>query len=56
MDGPYPRRRQKPLHRAASSCAALIPIKKNADWWDLSQDERRAIFETDSRYTEVGAE
>jgi len=48
------RARQEALHRPASTCAALIPIKKNADWWALSQDERRAIFEAQSHHTEIG--
>lgn len=26
-------------------CAALIPIRKSAAWWALTQDERREIFE-----------
>ena len=48
------RARQEGLNRPASTCAALIPIKKNAQWWALSQDERRAIFEAQSHHTEVG--
>jgi chlorite dismutase len=31
-------------------CAALIPIKKLDDWWALPQDERRKIFEEDSKH------
>ncbi len=30
--------------------AALIPIKKSTAWWQLAQDERRQIFEEDSRH------
>ena len=48
------RAKQEGLGRAASSCAALIPIRKNAAWWALSQDERRAVFETQSHHTEIG--
>lgn len=48
------RARQEGLNRPASTCAALIPIKKNAQWWALSQDERRAIFEAQSHHTEIG--
>ncbi|WP_138516262.1 chlorite dismutase family protein [Limnobacter alexandrii] len=48
------RARQEGLNRTASTCAALIPIKKNAQWWALSQDERRAIFEAQSHHTEIG--
>ncbi|HVZ71058.1 MAG TPA: chlorite dismutase family protein [Polyangia bacterium] len=34
--------------------AALIPIKKSAAWWALTQDERRAIFEERSAHTAIG--
>jgi len=36
---------QPPLGRPEATRAALIPIKKTDAWWDLAQDERRAIFE-----------
>lgn len=39
-----------PLGRPEASCAALIPIRKSAQWWALPQDERRAIFEQRSRH------
>ncbi|AZP12940.1 chlorite dismutase family protein [Undibacterium parvum] len=45
---------QEGLNRNASVCAALIPIKKNAQWWAMSQDERRSIFEEQSHHTEIG--
>jgi chlorite dismutase len=45
---------QAGLHRPQATCAALIPIRKNADWWDLAQDERRAIFEEQSRHIRIG--
>jgi chlorite dismutase len=45
---------QDPLGRPRARHAALIPIKKNAAWWDLAQDERRAIFEEQSHHTKVG--
>ncbi len=48
------RARPAPLARAQSRFAALIPIKKSAAWWDLAQDERRAIFEEQSHHTEIG--
>lgn len=48
------RRRQEPLGRASATMAALIPIKKSSAWWDLAQDERRAIFEEQSRHTAIG--
>ncbi|MCR2747439.1 chlorite dismutase family protein [Limnobacter parvus] len=48
------RARQEGLNRPTSTCAALIPIKKSPEWWALSQDERRAIFEAQSHHTEIG--
>ncbi len=36
---------QAGLGRPEATRAALIPITKSAVWWDLPQDERRAIFE-----------
>jgi hypothetical protein len=34
---------QAGLGRTEATRAALIPIRKNAAWWDLAQDERRAM-------------
>lgn len=45
---------QPGLGRPEAEYAALIPIKKNNSWWELAQDERRKIFEHDSRHTEIG--
>jgi hypothetical protein len=39
-----------PLGRPGATQAALIPIRKRAEWWALPQDERRAIFEERSRH------
>ena len=36
--------KQSNLGRPTASRAALIPIRKNAAWWDLPQDERRRVF------------
>jgi hypothetical protein len=47
---------QQGLNRPEASCAALIPIRKSAAWWDLAQDERRRIFEETSRHTAIGLE
>ena len=47
---------QPPLDRAEATRAALIPIAKSAEWWELSQDERRAIFEEDSHHIAIGLE
>lgn len=46
--------RQAALGRPKSNLAALIPIRKNAQWWALTQDERRAIFEEQSNHTTIG--
>jgi len=48
------RAKQEGLNRPASSCAALIPIKKTSEWWAMSQEERRAVFESQSHHTEIG--
>jgi len=45
---------QPPLGRAEATLAALIPVKKSDEWWQLPQDERRAIFELRSRHIETG--
>lgn len=45
---------QVALGRAESIHAALIPIRKNAKWWELTQDERRVIFEERSRHNAIG--
>jgi hypothetical protein len=47
---------QEPLGRPAARCAALIPIRKTAAWWELAQDERRAILEEISRHNAIGME
>lgn len=36
--------------------AALIPITKFSAWWDLAQDERRAVFQETSQHTRIGLE
>jgi hypothetical protein len=38
------RARQEGLGRPDSTRAALIPIAKSPAWWDLAQDERRAVY------------
>lgn len=50
------RARQEELGRSAAGCAALIAITKSARWWELAQDERRAIFEETSHHTAIGME
>lgn len=41
---------QAGLGRPEATYSALIPIKKSAAWWDLTQEERRRIFEDKSRH------
>jgi chlorite dismutase len=45
---------QQLLGRPESTRGALIPIKKSQAWWDLTQDERRAIFEERSAHIQIG--
>ncbi len=45
---------QAPLGRPEATHSALIPIRKNAKWWGLSQEERRAIFEDRSNHIKTG--
>jgi Chlorite dismutase len=47
---------QPELNRFEAISAVLIPIKKLAQWWEMAQDERRAIFEEDSHHTAMGLE
>ena len=46
--------KQEKLGRPASTRAALIPIRKNAAWWALTQDERRHVFEAQSQHIAIG--
>src|SRR6478735_11412655 len=41
---------QPGLGRPEATCAALIPIRKSQAWWDLTQEERRRIFEDKSHH------
>ena len=42
------------LGRPEASIATLIPIRKSAAWWALTQDERRSIFEETSAHIRIG--
>ncbi len=42
--------KQSGLNRPEATLGALIPITKSAEWWALTQDERREIFEGRSRH------
>lgn len=46
--------RQPSIGRPEATCAALIPIRKSAQWWAMTQDERREIVEERSRHIETG--
>jgi hypothetical protein len=45
---------QPPLGRPEATRAALIPIRKADAWWELAQDERRALLEQRSRHVTIG--
>jgi hypothetical protein len=42
------------LGRPDATLATLIPIRKTDAWWQLSQDERREIFEEQSDHIKIG--
>ena len=46
--------KQQGLGRPTSRSAALIPIRKSAAWWTLTQNERRDIFEEQSAHIKIG--
>jgi hypothetical protein len=46
--------KQATLGRPEATHMALIPIRKNAKWWALTQDERRQIFEETSKHVTIG--
>lgn len=46
--------KQLGLGRREATCAALIPIRKSPQWWSLTQDERRTIFEDRSKHVQIG--
>ena len=48
--------RQESIGRPTASRAALIPIRKCKQWWTLTQDERRMIFEEQSTHIAIGME
>jgi chlorite dismutase len=47
---------QQPLGRADANRAALIPVRKSEAWWEMTQDERRAILEERSHHIAIGLE
>jgi hypothetical protein len=46
--------KQPGLGRPEADCAVLIPIRTNAKWWAMTQDERRNAFEEQSHHTATG--
>ena len=46
--------KQAPLGRSEATMAALIPIRKTAAWWNLTQEERRNVFENKSHHIAEG--
>jgi Chlorite dismutase len=46
--------KQEGLGRPACTRAALIPIRKSAAWWGLTQDERRRVFQAQSQHIAIG--
>ena len=46
--------KQASLGRPAATHSALIPIRKSAKWWSMTQDERRAVLEEQSRHIKIG--
>jgi len=46
--------RQLALGRTEATCAALIPIRKNAAWWALTQEQRQNVFEAQSKHAKIG--
>jgi hypothetical protein len=45
---------QPDVGRPEATAGALIPIRKSAAWWALTQDERRAMFEESSAHIRIG--
>ncbi len=46
--------KQAGLGRPQAKLGAVIPIRKNAAWWSMTQDERRAILEEQSHHIHTG--
>jgi hypothetical protein len=46
--------KQAAIGRVEATSAALILLRKRAEWWVLTQDERRAILEEDSHHIAIG--
>jgi len=46
--------RQPELGRPSATCAAFIALRKNSQWWGLTQDERRQVVEEQSQHIATG--
>ena len=46
--------KQEGLGRPQATYGALIPIRKKPEWWSLTQEERREIFEETSQHIKIG--
>jgi len=46
--------KQAPIGRPEATRSALILLRKRAEWWALTQDERREILEEDSHHIAIG--
>jgi len=46
--------KQVPVGRPEATQAALMLLRKSAEWWALTQDERRAILEEESHHIAIG--
>jgi len=42
------------FYGSEATCAALIPIRKSAAWWNLARNERREIVESRTRHVATG--
>ncbi|MEX0990686.1 MAG: chlorite dismutase family protein [Actinomycetota bacterium] len=47
---------QQPLGRPEATRAALIPVKKSAEWWSLTQEDRLAVLAERSDHIGIGLE
>ena len=47
-------RKQAPIGRPEATRSALILLRKRAEWWALTQDDRRRILEEDSHHIAIG--
>jgi hypothetical protein len=46
--------RQAEPGRPSANCGAFIALRKNPQWWALTQDERRSIVEEQSHHIALG--